>query len=610
MPGLFGGIGCAPSLYENLHTRFSKVRSDCDFWSFENGALGGHAFGATSSLFSVGNGSLIGVDGEYSLYRLAEQYAANEAERLFKITSARLELTANCRGNLAFIEPDASVLHLAVEWAGTFPLYYTIVEGGLMFSSHLYPLARTISAPTDEIGIIEFLRQGYTFMGRTPFKNVWRLQPGQALKYDAAAGRLDVYETSCAWVGIEDAWANPSSAAEASWEALRLSLRASLPVDGGSTLMMSGGWDSRTLLAAARAVAPSHGLLCYSHGDTRSRELRLVEHMCQSEGVQCRLEPIEDRVWDLDSLRRGFEIVENVVFPHWHRAGALLHASGVRCVLAGVYGEVLGGHYGRAMVERGRKRVTSLAMAVLGFQRNRRNEDTQQVKDLLRVKRMAPHWYLSRDFENSIPDCLAKVNADIEGAVDRLASRGIVSGDQLIEAFVGEHRGTQFINAQILSCRGYVDVALPFTDREFLYTTSRIPINTKIHNSLNREMLRRFAPSLLRFPLAATLVPASAPIALQEASRLVRKIAEEAQWKLHFGTRTRIGPPRQGWVNFEFLRQGDALNSLVSDLRSQIWNREALQRYVSEIQSLERKSQLYPIFDQLSKIYTIDLLLR
>jgi 7-cyano-7-deazaguanine synthase in queuosine biosynthesis len=89
--------------------------------------------------------------------------------------------------------------------------------------------------------------------------------------------------------------------------------------------MMSGGWDSRTLLAAALA-ANANDLKCYTHGDEDSRELRNVRRLCEMSSVPLVSNVIDDSTISQELLLGTFPRVENAVFPHWHRAGTVLSA--------------------------------------------------------------------------------------------------------------------------------------------------------------------------------------------------------------------------------------------------------------------------------------------
>lgn len=607
MPGIFGGVGVPASCGAFLVREYERRWGKCTFLQGSNGFVGGHAFGGKPAVVPIGT-VIVGLDGERSLYHMAATSLPDHPERIFRNRGIGIELTADLTGNVAVVDPEASTVDLVVDWTGTFPLYYGEFGDGIIFSSLMRPLADTIGAVVDPIGVLEFLREAYTVAGRTPYKGIKRLLPGQSLRFASEAG-VRVFELSQAWVGRENM--SLADAADDGWHRLIESVHRTASISREQVLMMSAGWDSRTLLAGYRA-SENANLRCYSHGDTASRELRIVERLCRSERVPCQLEPIDGSVLDLDLLRRAFDRTENVVFPHWHRAGILLSASGSDCVSAGIYGEVLGGHYGPAMLETGYRKIVVVAGLLLGVNTLPKNDLAGGIvaRDYLYLRSMDRAWYLDPDFENAIVDRQAHLNADIAQAIDRLERRGVTDPIQIIEAFITEHRGTQYIAAQLLSCRAYTDVAIPFGLRGVFQFASLLPLQLKVHNRLNQAMLRRYAPTLLKHPLAATLVRAGAPIAVQEASRFARLLYAQTRRSLHAWTEGRVQPARLGWVNFGFLRTDQSLRAVVDDLKSDIWNRQALEYRLSSLEKGEWVDDPHPLYDQIMKIYTIDLLLR
>ena len=371
-------------------------------------------------------------------------------------------------------------------------------------------------------------------------------------------------------------------------------------------LMMSGGWDSRTLLAGASAVGVEPR--CYSHGDLRSRELALVERICRETGRPCHLEPIDAEVLDPEVLRSSFSRTENVVFPHWHRAGTVLKARGADCVAAGVLGEVLGGHYGPATVARGLGKVLSVGRMLITSTYH--PDPNIAPVDYLRFRNVGAQWYLKSEYQTAIDSPTERMTEDVERALGRLRARGVEGTMAQIEAFITEHRGVQYINQQLLSCRAFMDVALPFAGGELYQLSTEIPLPVKVHNTLNRRMLAQHAPQLLAFPMAATLLPASSPMLLQEVSRAVRKLWEEGGLHLHARTRGLLPRVRLGWVNFDFLRRGPGVQHVIEDLRADAWDREEIQRRVDLCLRSADPTILHPLYDQLGKIYTVDLMLR
>lgn len=609
MPGIFGGVSCAPSYYEQLCRYFDATWGKSEVVRGDGWLLGGHAFEG-NSVFSNSSAISWAIDGEFSLY----QAAARGAAELFDASSETLYLKPSCRGNVAMIDTKSRALHLAMEWSGTFPLYWTRLGDGLLFSSLLQPLAKAVGAPMDELGALQFLRQAFTYAGRSQFKGIFQLLPGQSLYFEpGGGGQFKITETSELWKGLTGRPSDRASEAQSCWELLLEGLESALPPSTTTALMVSAGWDSRTLLASITKIIGKGQVLCYTHGDPESRELQITSRLCNSVGVKCWQEPIDENVLDLGFLQTGFQRTGNVVFPHWHRAGGLLADSGVRCVLSGVYGEVLGGHYGRAMVLPGRRKITAVGVALMGkpslASRDKAGE-LSDIRSLLHLKSLGRHWYLRKDFEHSLADPLSAINADIDSSLTRLRQRGIITADQIIEAFISESRGSQYINAQILSCRAYLDIAIPFTYRPLVLFASRVPFPKKVHNRLNRHILEGQAPSFLRHPTGAALVPARYPIIIQEATRLVRSLYENRSQARFYASHGETPSPRLGWPYFEFLRSGKLLHQMIDDLKSDIWDREAMRDCIADIPEFRWHVPLHSIYDQMAKIYTTDLLLR
>ena len=344
MPGIFGGARCDPNLYETLQNKFAAPWGYCESTALPNGILGGHAFQPAQALHRTRNGVYFAVDGEASIYRAAPEFSLHGRPTLFCISDNELTLGETCKGNVVVVDPEKGLWYLAVEWSGNFPLYYAHTPSGLLFCNRLKPLARVLGASPDEIAIREYLHEFYMLAGRSFFHGINRLMPGQSLTYDQNLNHVHLHETSEVWVGIEDGiLAHRKHAANASWDSLMGAVRHCLDKNERHALMISGGWDSRTLLAAMEKHLGPTKMIGYTHGDLLSRELRIVEQICQSAGISFHKEAIDSAMLDPEILQRGFDRVETIIHPEWHRAGQVLADLGVRSVSAGVYGEVLGG---------------------------------------------------------------------------------------------------------------------------------------------------------------------------------------------------------------------------------------------------------------------------
>ena len=612
MPGVFGGIGFRTEVYEALRRAFSRRWGMCECEMTGGGVIGGHAFRPRSAVHRSPSGLRFAVDGEASIYCLARDVALTGRPILFHHSHEFLHLTAACKGNVVAVEPESGAWYLAVEWTGCFPLYYLHQDGKLLFGSLLGPLAHVVNATPDATGILEFLLKGYTIAGRTQFEGIRRILPGQSVRFES--GRLRVMETSRLWSNVEDTPVHRrDEIAVVCWENLVRSVRRCVSKAESSAVMMSGGWDSRTLVAALHQYLGPIDLMGYSHGDLQSRELRLAERVCEAVGIDFHAEPLTNDIYQIEALQHSFRRTENIVFPHWHRAGVVLASRGVRRVCAGIFGEVLGGHYGPAMLASGSHKIAAVGTALLRMPVSSRQDmsgELQNAHDFLRVKRARKPWYLKASFWHDHGDILELMNADIETDVCRLEQRGLRTNHRVIEAFIMEHRGAQYISSQLLSCRAHLDIAMPFADRDLLTLASQIPLHAKIHNLLNQSMLRRHAPKLLRFPVAATLLPAGVPVLFQEVSRLIRRLREDLHWRVHFATGRHIAPPRLACVNVEFLRHGDALNLMVDDLQGEMWDKEAIRGLLKDAASRKWRRPMHGLSDAMLRVYTVDLMLR
>ncbi len=609
MPGFFGALGISGHVVEQLRSVFEVPwsHSECVLW--ETGGLGGHAFKPGSAVHDGGNGLLIAIDGEASLYSTAQAHISG-TRSLFTQVNGHIEPTQDCKGNIAVLCRHTCVLFC--EWSGTFPLYYVVLPAGLAFCSRQRPLAKVLDLPPDPIGCIEYLKYGYTLRDRTQFRGLRRLLPGQLLEYDSGSKKLTVSENSSLWAEDDIQKTSRRELVDNCWTALTDAARSTLIPERVHAVLLSGGWDSRTLLAAALDHARSETLLAYSHGDLRSAEIGISRSLARTVGVRFRAEPVDKRSFDPDFLRACFARTEDVRFPWWHVAGRVLAEDGAQCASSGIYGEVLGGHYGIGMLLRGSSKAIAVAKAILRFRDGARRPLTAAASLLaeFHLRSLVRPFYLSKDFWACLDNPADAVKADLDWTIARLINRGIGSADKLLEAFISEQRGTQYINGQILSCRSSLDIASAFVDRNLLRLACRIPLQEKVHNILNRDILRRYAPGMLVFPCAATLVPASYPIVAHEAARVLRRVLESARRRLLLLSGDRLAGPRFGWDNFEFLRHTQLLRALQESNSQPVWDRRGIDRKLVEVETGAYHGRVEALSMILLANHSLDLMLR
>jgi hypothetical protein len=615
MAGIFGIVAHDFSVHANSADRLRlAVRTawpDSEWVEFKSALLGVDSPpGTTGRIRRLPDHTTVAIDGASSTdLALSGTFRGTVEPPFIRRTKGSVTLADDVIGNVVCVSHDGSSWDVLADWTGAFPLYFAHVRGCFIFSSLLRPLAHAIAAEIDLVATpLQFLRFGYMLSGRSFFAGVKRLLPGQHLSYSSPSDQFRVIETSKLWCADHDAPSRHATVDEVTIR-LRTAIRRACPASEATALMMSAGWDSRTLLAVAES-SESTGrtfVLGYVHGDPSSRELRLVRHISAAAGIKVLENPLGDSVFQPEYLQTRFPQTEDVRFPHWHRAGELLQQQGVRTIACGVYGEVLGGHYGPPFTLRGRSRVDYILRSLAGL------PVSVSAAGLLKDVRRWNRYYLTDDIIESATNSPELLAGDIDADLFRLRSRGISDESSLFEAFITEHRGTQMVVAQPLSFRSSSaeTLALPYCDRELLGYVTRLPVSLRIHNRLNRGILQREGPQLLRFPTGAVLIPAHAPILLQEASRVVAHLREQRQMKRYVRAAGRLPPSWPGWDNFEFMRKGQCLTELSNDLRATLWNRESIRRHLAQnVYAFGTQRRVFSTVMELLRVYTVDLMLR
>ena len=558
------------------------------------------------------DGAVILVSGDVSTGSAEAKRAALEVGERADLLDRVKQLWEATRGNLLIRSHDAHVTVLASHPSGAFPLFYSIQKDNLRFGTRLVDATPKGASAPDLIGIAGVLLYGYSLNGRTVRADTRRLQPGQVLvcTRTSLGLRIEMREASELWVPgtAPRCDGDGSDLIEELWELLLRAVKCGHAQER-IAVMMSGGWDSRTLLGALTATGVNSArLLAYSHGDVRSRELRLVSQLAKTVRCEYLLEPIAPESFLTASLQGVLQATGDAFFPYWSQSGNLLASLGVEVATCGVLGEVMGGHYGASMLSGGAGKMLAVLRYLLGVHGGRVALQRGNVPDLLAGRSVGTRpWCVHPDAWVELGQGYRGIPADIEATIGRLEARGVVDPESLVEAAISELRGGQFICAQPRSLTPGVQISLPFADYRLLSRLSSIPLEKRIHNSLNRALLRRYCQALLRVPTSATIVPANAPILLQEVGRLARKALERIGDSAYsrFGYKPYM-KPRLGWVDFEFLRDGNALSVMVESLRAPYWDRSAMRSAIARAQQPGGAPSMHPLSDMLLKVKTID----
>jgi asparagine synthase (glutamine-hydrolysing) len=202
---------------------------------------------------------------------------------------------------LAYIDDGEAVV--ATDPARTWECYYTDTNGTRVFGTAPGAVADHISSPRlRQQSILEFLHLGVVLGDKTTIERLQRV-PFDGCLYPDRTEELDrfVYEpTEFDYVG---------ELAERLERAL--ARRARLP--GKKGLLLSGGYDSRTLLAGPLDIDE-----CYTVGTDASAEVDVASHVSEQYGVPHRVLEVDERYLapDEEVIKYGHGIKESLHIHH------------------------------------------------------------------------------------------------------------------------------------------------------------------------------------------------------------------------------------------------------------------------------------------------------
>jgi hypothetical protein len=502
-------------------------------------------------------------------------------------------------GSLICFSRRKGEIRVSVDCVGCFPIFFKILSAENIWLSDQITELGTAGECIDRVGTIEYLRFGYSIGDRTIFQDVRRIRPGETAIFSLDGSLPHLSDRSSLWASTAPL------ANGATVDAFCERLVSAVSLDRPTILMMSGGWDSRLLLAAAMAAEIPSPPMLYFHGDTESREASIVAQLQLAVGLKARMVEIRPDMFAPATLVRNFAHFESLSFPHWHSVQTLPDAAQA-VIMAGIFGEVIGGHYGPPMLASGAGKMMQSLRWILFPQfldKARKGiPPLEQAQGLLKQTPYPSPWYMRDDVWNDEYNGIHKlVDSDIETALTRFSVRGITEAHTLLEAFVSENRASQFIAAQLHSAAQAGGFSAPFAHRPVIEMASAIPFGAKAFNRFTQAAIRKLFPPLLAFPIAATLCNASRPIFLLEGSRALRKAGEMVPRKGSSPDSTK----RLSWVNFEEVARSGILEQVASSLAHPMWDKPAMLRRIKAC----RANEAHPVTDMLLKIKSLDMAL-
>jgi asparagine synthase (glutamine-hydrolysing) len=158
---------------------------------------------------------------------------------------------ANGAFTLVHYQPDAAALSLITDKSAIRPLYVWISDEWAVFAGALRILEACPLVPKkmDLRGVTEMVALGSTLNGRTPYVDVFRMMPGQMI---TISSDIVIDEAYWRWDEIRTSGDNETARLEAVNQAFQKAVERRLGCDRSTSAFLSGGLDSRLVVASLR----------------------------------------------------------------------------------------------------------------------------------------------------------------------------------------------------------------------------------------------------------------------------------------------------------------------------------------------------------------------
>jgi len=184
-------------------------------------------------------------------------------------------------------DPNSSQCHLITDPAGVFPVYYLDVAGPPVFASHPDVLAAVTGEQRnlDEVSLTEFLLTSTVTPPYTYYNRIRALEFGTTATVQITPDGPMIVERRRYFemMLVGSCSADEAELAEELAVALRNAvLRRTLPRLGRTAVALSGGLDSRVILACVENREETFAFCCY---DRPNREFRSAKAIAEAMGV-------------------------------------------------------------------------------------------------------------------------------------------------------------------------------------------------------------------------------------------------------------------------------------------------------------------------------------
>jgi len=497
--------------------------------------------------------------------------------------SKTVDFNAPVNGTSITYSVASKKLTVTSDLAGAEPLYYRHINSAILLSNRLDNLIENNDLPDWE-AIHCYLTFGYTLGESTFFENIQQTLSNQRLEVNTDSLELtkQVSDNTPQTINGETLSSNGRTFAKL--------LSDIMLTYSPMALMMSAGWDSRTLLAPRKSPIAT----AYTHGDTSSRECTIAKKLSGTVRTDHYFKDVKGLVIDTELLDEMLTLHGHCLFPIWHLSSKLISEKFSLPIASGVIGARLGGHNGFPSAgTRFQKSFNSLHLI------SPKIVSKEKIINDFKKRLTTPKtfWFTSDKGNEIFSQTSTIITKNIHNTLDDYLNE-TDDFSFAIEKFNYDHVSRQYMMKQPTMAKPFQGYYSPLSHPELLNLVYNVPFKQRIQNRLTRKVIAELNTDLLEFPMAATLIKAKMPILAQEFSRIIRILFEKTFYKL------RKNRPNLGWFNYEHLYSGDFFETTINSLESDIWSKERMLKTIASNQKNDIDAG--STMDMICKIKTID----
>jgi hypothetical protein len=238
--------------------------------------------------------TLIGAISGYAESENSLNHPYNHAEFFSEISEKKWPLGNEWTGSFAATAYSSAKeeITLCNDVLGHFPLYYAYAGDGFIGGTSLIALGRSLGCEADAVGVLQRITVPFCNYGRrTLLKNVFRLMPGERLKWKP--NEMEVWREYdnllCETVVDTDL----NSSARQVWDCMRNEIATAIGDSQKLSVATSGGWDSRLILGGIPKDKLS--VNCLTYGGEDLYETRIARRCAEAIGASHECFPIEEK---------------------------------------------------------------------------------------------------------------------------------------------------------------------------------------------------------------------------------------------------------------------------------------------------------------------------